>query len=118
MTASLKRRLNSLETAIKPLSLFLWLTPDERAALAIAELKYRHIPEWAERAAREELELVRELSPEEAERPQRILNLALAANDRVRELEAEGRLQGIVESLKAKGVWPDERNHQKPAGKA
>jgi len=103
-----------------------WLTADERAVLCIAELKYMHIPAWAEQAAREDLERAARgeaesasnLSPEEAERSERILKLALAANDRVKELDAEGRLQGMVDSLKAKGVWRDEWYDQEPADEA
>ena len=126
MNASLNRRLDSLATAIKPLSPFRWLSADERAVLCIAELKYLNIPVWAERAAREELERASrgealptcQESPESTEKWKRLQESIFAANDRVRELDAEGRLQGVIEALKAKGVWRDDWNDQEPAREA
>lgn len=113
MAASLKRRLDSVAPAIKPLSPYEGLSADESDVLRIA-LMQSFLPAWRERVERE-TEARRRTGEPPVENPERkaqcerIWERIVSANSRVGELQAQGQLEPIVERLKQMGRWPDDQ---------
>ena len=113
MVASLKRRLDTLATAIEPLSPYHGLLPDESDVLCIA-LMQSFLPAWCEWVERETEARKRAgeplvENPEIKARCERVFERIVSANNRVGELQAQGRLEPIVERLKQMGRWPDDQ---------
>lgn len=105
MAHRIESRLAKLETIIRAPSIQ-ELSADERAVLCIA-LVQSWLPALRERA-KQAAESGRARCVTDRPEWKALYDGILLANDRVAELESQGRLGAVVERLKALGRWPNE----------